>query len=131
VDKGIILFDGVCNFCNSSVNFIIDRDKKDYFRFASLQSVESLEILSRFGLDSSNLTTLILVVKEKYYIKSTAALKIAGRLKFPWYLFLIFLIIPPFIRNPVYDVIARNRYNWFGKRDSCRIPTTEERNKFL
>ncbi|MCI0474398.1 MAG: DCC1-like thiol-disulfide oxidoreductase family protein, partial [Ignavibacteria bacterium] len=68
---------------------------------------------------------------EKHYMKSSAALRIASRLKFPWNLFIIFLIIPAFIRNPVYDLIARNRYNWFGKRDACRIPTEAERNKFL
>jgi predicted DCC family thiol-disulfide oxidoreductase YuxK len=130
-DKGIILFDGVCNFCNSSVNFIIDRDKNDYFRFASLQSEHGKEILNKFGFDSTNLTTIILAEREKYYNKSTAALRIAGRLRFPWNCFKIFLLIPPFIRNPIYDIIARNRYKWFGKLDACRIPTESERKKFL
>ena len=131
MEKGIILFDGICNFCNSSVNFIIDRDKNDYFRFASLQSEKGKDILDRHGLDSNNLTTLILAEGGKYYIKSSAALRIAGRLKFPWNLSIIFLVLPPFLRNPIYDIIARNRYKWFGKRDACRIPTEAERNIFL
>jgi predicted DCC family thiol-disulfide oxidoreductase YuxK len=131
LNKGIVLFDGVCNFCNSSVNFIIDRDKNDYFRFASLQSEAGIEILGRFGLDSTNLTTLILTENQMFHIKSSAALRIAGRLRFPWNLFKIFLFVPPFIRNPIYDTIARNRYKWFGKSDACRIPTESERNKFL
>ncbi|MCI0472200.1 MAG: DCC1-like thiol-disulfide oxidoreductase family protein, partial [Ignavibacteria bacterium] len=122
MNKAVVLFDGVCNFCNASVNFIIDRDKNDYFRFASLQSEDGIKILYQFGLDSTNLTTLILVEGEKYFVKSSAALRIAGRLKFPWNLFAIFLVIPPFIRNPVYDLIAHNRYKWLGKRDACRIP---------
>ena len=94
MDKGIVLFDGVCNFCNSSVNFIIDRDKNDCFRFTSLQSEAGKEILGRFGLDSGNLTTIILVEESNYFIKSSAALRIAGRLKFPWYMLKIFLIVP-------------------------------------
>lgn len=131
MDKGIVLFDGVCNFCNSSVNFIIDRDKNDYFRFTSLQSEEGIKILDHFGLDSTNLTTIILAEDDSYYMKSAAALRIAGRLKFPWNLFKVLLIVPSFIRNPVYDFIARNRYKWFGKSDTCRIPTESERKKFL
>jgi len=131
LDKGIVLFDGVCNFCNSSVNFIIDRDKNDYFRFASLQSDTGREILDRHGLDSTNLTTLILTENQKYHIKSSAALRIAGRLRFPWNLFKIFLIVPSFIRNPFYDIIALNRYKWFGKSDACRIPAEAERKRFI
>ena len=130
-EKGIILFDGVCNFCNSSVNFIIDRDRSDYFRFASLQSETGKEILGRFGLGTGSVTTIMLVEDGNYFIKSSAVFRISGRLRFPWNLFKILLIVPSFIRNPFYDIIARNRYKWFGKRDACRIPTEAEKNKFI
>jgi predicted DCC family thiol-disulfide oxidoreductase YuxK len=131
MDKSIVLFDGVCNFCNSSVNFIIDRDYKDSFRFAALQSEKGIELMKGFGLDSENLKTIILIENGKYYTKTTAALKIAKQLKGFWKISYIFIIIPPFIRNIAYSIIARYRYIWFGKKDACRIPSPEEREKFL
>jgi len=127
----IILFDGVCNFCNSSVNFIIDRDKKDIFKFASLQSDFGQNKLKQFNLSSDNLSTLILISDNKYFTRSTAAIRIAKDLKFPYNLSYAFIIIPPFIRNFFYDIISKNRYRWFGKRDTCRIPSPKERDKFI
>ena len=127
----VILFDGVCNFCNSSVNFIIDNDKNNTFKFASLQSVFGQKILKKFNLPVDSFSTLILTDGNTYYTRSSAALRIAKHLRFPYNLFYAFIIVPPFIRNLFYDIIARNRYKWFGKRDSCRLPSPEERDKFI
>ncbi|MGV8016694.1 MAG: thiol-disulfide oxidoreductase DCC family protein [Ignavibacteria bacterium] len=127
-----MLFDGVCNFCNSSVNFIMERDKNKVFKFASLQSDFAAEILQRNGMSSVTFDTLILAESGgTIYTRSSAALRIARRLRFPWYLSYAFIVIPPFIRNYIYNFIARNRYRWFGKRDACRIPTAEERESFV
>lgn len=130
-DFAIILFDGICNFCNSSVNFIMERDTKNRFKFASLQSETGKDLLNHFGLDSKDLKTIILIENGKYYSKTTAALRITKQLKGFWKLFYIFIIIPSFIRNIAYNIIAKYRYVWFGKRDACRIPTQEEKEKFL
>jgi predicted DCC family thiol-disulfide oxidoreductase YuxK len=127
----IILFDGVCNLCNWSVNFIIERDTKNIFKFAALQTEKGKELIKKFNLDTSNLTTLILIEGEKYYTKSTAALRITKELKGLWKLFYIFIISPPFIRNFMYDLIARYRYKLFGKRDVCRVPGGPDWEKFL
>jgi len=127
----IVLFDGICNFCNSSVNFIMDHDEENYFKFAAIQSEPGQELMKKFGLDPVNLTTFIFVQGDKYYTKTTAALKVAKHLGFPWNLSYIFIIVPPFIRNITYNIIAKYRYKWFGKKDACRIPTPEEREKFL
>lgn len=127
----IILFDGVCNFCNASVNFIMDRDKRDAFRFAALQSDPGAELQKKFGLDPNDLQTFILIDGNNHYTKTTAALRTAKEFGFPWNLTYIFIIIPPLVRNVAYNLIARYRYKWFGKRDTCRIPAPEERAKFL
>ena len=127
----IILFDGVCNFCNSSVNFIIKRDKKNLFRFASLQSDAGQNYLSKFGLSKEESSTIILIENDRYYSRSTAVLRIAKRLKGLWNLFYFFIIIPAPLRNFLYDFISKHRYKWFGKRDVCRIPTEEEKKRFL
>ncbi len=130
-DHKIILFDGVCNLCNGSVNFFITRDKKDIFRFAALQSDIGIELQKKLNIDHENIESFILIDGSKYYKKSTAALKVAAMLGFPYNLLYPLLIIPPFIRNSVYDVIAKYRYKWFGKKNTCRVPTPEERAKFL
>lgn len=127
----VILFDGVCNFCNSSVNFIIDNDKNDLFRFASLQSEYGQNILRKFNLPVDSFSTIILTDGNNYHTRSGAALRISKHLKFPHNLYYVFILVPSFIRNFFYDIIARNRYRLFGKKDACRIPTPEERNKFL
>lgn len=132
IDKQkIILFDGVCNFCNFWVNFILDRDKKDLFKFAALQSKLGNEILKKFNMDNSNLESVILIDGESVYSKSTAALKIAKELSGPVKILYPLLILPKFLRDFFYDLIAKNRYKIFGKKEVCRIPTEEEKVKFL
>lgn len=130
-DKKIVLFDGVCNFCNSSVNFIIDNDKNDVFRFASLQSEQGQKYLKEFNLPLDKFSTIVLIDNEKYFIRTTAALRIAKNLKSPYNLMYVLIFVPPFIRDIFYDIIAHYRYRWFGKKDVCRIPTEEERSKFI
>ena len=127
----IILFDGVCNLCNSSVTFAIKRDKNDIFRFAALQSEIGMQLISKFKIDISQTDSIILVEGNDYYEKSSAALHIAKHLSGGWPLLYGFIILPKFIRNAVYDFIAKNRYKWFGKKESCMIPTPELQAKFL
>ena len=133
IDKSIILFDGVCNLCNTSVNFIIKHDTNNHFRFASLQSDAAKEQLLHNNIknDKNQLDSIILIENNHIYYQSTAALLILKKLKFPINLGYVFIIIPVFIRDTVYHFIAKNRYKWFGKKDICRIPTKEELDKFL
>jgi predicted DCC family thiol-disulfide oxidoreductase YuxK len=132
LNKKIILFDGVCNLCNSAVQFIIKHDKKDVFRFVALQSVMGQEILSYIGIDSKNIDSIILYEPGvAYFYKSDAALQITKRLDGILPIGIIFKIIPTGMRNNLYDYIARNRYNWYGKKESCMIPTPELKIKFL
>lgn len=130
-EKGIVLFDGVCNFCNSSVNFIIRKDDTDYFRFLPLQSERGKTLVSKFNLDPENLQTVILLEGGRIYTKSTAALRIARKLKGGWRLFYGFVVIPAFIRDLVYNLIAKHRYKWWGKRESCMVPDANMKTKFL
>jgi predicted DCC family thiol-disulfide oxidoreductase YuxK len=130
-DTAIIIFDGVCNLCNSSINFIIKHDKKNYFRFASLQSEKGKELLKKYSIDSSKTDSIILIENNTVYIRSTAALRITKHLNKIYPILYGFLIIPVPIRNFVYDTIARNRYKWFGKKETCMIPTDELRSRFL
>jgi len=110
----------------------MERDKNKVFKFASLQSDFAAEILRRNGMDGTAFDTLILAESSgMIYTRSSAALRIARRLRFPWHLLYVFVIIPPFIRDHIYNIIARNRYRWFGKREACRIPTAEERERFV
>lgn len=127
----IILFDGVCNLCNSSVNFIIDRDKKNIFKFAALQSEAGQKILDKSGMNKNDFDSVVLVDENKFYSKSSAALKIVKEFPFLWKALYIFIIIPAPLRNFFYDLVAKNRYSWFGKKDSCRMPSPELKNKFL
>jgi len=129
--KQIILFDGVCNFCNYWVNFVIKQDKNDLFRFAALQSENAKELASRFNIDTSNLETFVLIIGEKFYIKSTAALMICKELRSPIKILYPLIIIPKLLRDFVYDLIAINRYKLFGRKESCIIPTDAEKVKFL
>ena len=129
--KSIILFDGVCNLCNSSIDFILKRDEKDRFWVGALQEEPGKILLKKFNTQPDYLDSLVLVENEKIYFRSTAALKIAKHLSGLWPLFCVFLVIPPFLRDPIYDWIGKNRYRWFGKKNTCRLPTPEERAKFL
>ncbi len=132
-DKQLILFDGVCNLCNSSVVYVIKRDKNDRFRFAPLQSEIGQNVIEKFKINTENTDSILLYdpKEDKITYKSTAALKIAANLNFPINILSFFLIVPVFIRNWVYDYIAKNRYQWYGKKESCMIPTPELKSKFL
>lgn len=126
----IILFDGVCNLCNASVRFIVDRDPKGIFRFAPLQSETGKRLLAEYG-EADDLSTLILIEDRKSYTQSSAALRIARRLSGAWPAFSALLIIPRPLRDVIYRFIAVRRYKWFGRTEECRIPTPEERERFL
>jgi predicted DCC family thiol-disulfide oxidoreductase YuxK len=131
-NKKIILFDGVCNLCEASVQFIIKKDKKDIFRFVAIQSDLGQEIIKNIGIDTSKIDSIVLYEPGKaYYYKSEAALKIAKDLGGMVTIFSIFSFLPKSISNLVYDFIAKNRYKWYGKKESCMIPTPELKAKFL
>lgn len=130
--KKIVLFDGVCNLCNDAVQRIIKHDKKDVFRFASLQSDFGKKLVEERGLDPEEIDSIILIEPGvAYYRKSTAALEISRDLSGGYSLLKHFLIIPENLRDGIYDFIAKNRYKWFGKKDQCMIPTPELKAKFL
>ena len=127
----IIIFDGVCNFCNATVNFIMKYDKKSRFYFTANQSGEGQKILQDFGIETTDVGTIYLYTAGKIYHKSTAALRIASFLQFPFNLAYAFIIVPAFFRDAIYSFIAKNRYKWFGKKESCRIPSPEEAVRFI
>jgi|TARA_B100001094_G_C18078973_1_gene744136 predicted DCC family thiol-disulfide oxidoreductase YuxK len=127
----VILFDGVCNLCNNSVKFIIKNDKRDIFKFAPLQSEYGINVQNRHNINTNEINSIILINGEKIFTKSNAALRIAKDLGAPYFIFYIFIVIPVFIRNFIYDFIAKNRYKWFGKMESCMIPSNELKNKFF
>ena len=129
--KSLVLFDGVCHFCNNSVNFIIDRDPEKKFVFAPLQSQFSKDILNRLNEQSISIDTVILIQDNKVYKRSRASLEIARQLNGLWPLCYVAILIPGFIRDFVYNYIAKNRYKWFGQMEACRIPTPEMRERFL
>jgi len=128
----IILFDGVCNLCNRSVIFILQREKESVFQFASIQSEAGQELLEWCNLSLDYNQAVVLIDHERIYLGSTAALKIGQTLKFPWsILSYAGFIVPQLIRDWVYNQIAVNRYQWFGKRDRCMIPTESLKTRFL
>jgi predicted DCC family thiol-disulfide oxidoreductase YuxK len=133
----VILFDGVCNLCNASVLFVIDRDPRGHFAFAPLQSPEAARMLhargyaGRYAAGPPELASVLLVQGDRVFERSTAALHVARRLGGAWPLMSAFLAVPRPIRDAVYDWIARNRYRWFGRQDACRIPTPELRSRFV
>ena len=127
----IILFDGICNLCNSSVQYVIKHDKDNKFRFASLQGNMGQQLLKQYELPLNELNSFVLIQDGKAYTRSTASLFVARQLTGMVKLLYGFIIVPAFIRNWVYDIIAKNRYKWFGKRDSCMIPTESLKSRFL
>ncbi len=127
----IVLFDGICNFCNSSINFIIEHDRKNSFKFAPLQSEIGEKLMGKFELNSPLIDSVILIENDQAFTHSTAALKIARHLGGIWQLAYVFIVIPKFIRDFFYKLFAKNRYRLFGKRDACMLPTPEVRAKFL
>jgi len=131
-DSALLLFDGVCNLCNGFVNFLIDHDPDGEIRVGALQSEAARPYLQAFGLDPSYLDSVVLIERGRVYQKSTAALRVARRLEAPWPLAYYALIgIPRLLRDRVYDVVASNRYDWFGKRDACRMPTPDLQARFI
>jgi predicted DCC family thiol-disulfide oxidoreductase YuxK len=131
MEHPIILFDGVCNYCNAIVNWVIRLDRKARFRFASLQSERGRSLLQQHGLSPEGLESVVLIDGEKVYTKSDATLRIVRYL--PWWLqeARALWIVPRPFRDAIYDYVARNRYKWFGKKDSCMIPSQEQRGRFL
>ena len=127
----IVLFDGICNLCNGSVQFMIRHDRKGKFRFASLQSETGKALQEKYHFDPSVLDTIILIENDRAYIRSTGVLRIARGLDGLLPALYVFTIVPVFIRDFVYKMVARNRYRWFGHRDECMIPTPELRERFL
>jgi len=131
-NKKIILFDGVCNLCDNTVQHIIKHDKNDIFRFVALQSELGQKIINYIGIDTSKTDSIILYEPGRaYYYKSEAAIKIAKELRGIYFLLGIFSFIPKSLSNKVYDYIAKNRYKWYGRKDECMIPTPELKAKFL
>jgi predicted DCC family thiol-disulfide oxidoreductase YuxK len=130
-NKSIILFDGVCNLCNASVNFVIKHDKNEQFLFASFQSDAAKEIMLHFNLKNLNLDSIMLVEGDKIYEKSTAILRITRHLNSGFKLLYFFIVIPKLVRDWLYSYIAKNRYKFFGKRESCMIPSLELKNRFI
>lgn len=131
LESKIILFDGVCNLCNASVNFVIDRDPDHRFKFASLQSDFGSKKLKAEGKDPSELSSIVFIEGDHLYHKSTAALKVARQLSGGWPLLYVFIIIPRFLRDMIYDLIAKNRYRWFGRQDACRMPSPDVQTRFI
>lgn len=127
----IVLFDGVCHLCNSSVNFIIRHDPHGRLKFAPLQSPVGQELLRQHNLSSDILDTFVLIESGRAYTRSTAALRVARRLSGLWPVAYVGIVVPRPIRDAVYRLIARNRYRWFGKRDACMMPTAEVKARFL
>lgn len=131
-DKKIILFDGVCNLCDASIQFIIKHDKKDIFRFVAIQSELGQRIIKHIGINTTETDSIILYLPGiAYFYKAEAALKIAKDLNGIYSFLSLLNVFPNSISNMVYDYIAKNRYKWYGKKEQCMIPTSELKSKFL
>jgi predicted DCC family thiol-disulfide oxidoreductase YuxK len=130
-NKPIILFDGICNLCNGAVQYVIKHDKNNKFLFASLQSNAGQALLQKYNLPDTVFNSFVLIKDNTFYLKSTAALMVAKQLKGAIKLLYGFIIIPTFIRNAIYNIIAKKRYRWFGKQEQCMLPTPELSAKFL
>jgi len=130
-DKPILLFDGVCNLCNGSIQFVIDHDPKGRFRFAPLQSEAAERLLEDVGFHGYDFDTFVLVDGDDYYTKSEAALRVASGLKFPWSVAGVFRVLPRPLRDAVYDAVASHRYAIFGRKAQCMVPTPEVRERFV
>lgn len=130
-NQAIVLFDGVCNFCNSTINFIIERDRKNRFKFAPLQSETGQKLLDEYGIDKIETDSVVVIENGKAYTHSTAALRVSKNLGGAWSLLYAFVIVPKFIRDFFYKLFAKYRYKLFGKKDACMMPTPEVKQKFL
>jgi predicted DCC family thiol-disulfide oxidoreductase YuxK len=129
--KSIVFFDGVCNLCNASIDFIIKHDRNNQFLVGALQDSFSKAILSVHNVDEDYMDSLVLLENGQIFYRSTAALKIARKLSGIWPIFYPLIFLPTWLRDPVYDFIGKNRYRWFGKKNTCRIASPEENSKFL
>ena len=129
--RPLILFDGYCNLCSASVIFILKREREDTFRFASLQSQYAENLLEQLGISRDVPDSIVLMEGKGIYYQSTAALRIVRKLRGLWPLIYVFMIVPRFIRDPIYNWIARNRYRWFGKKSTCFMPQQDLNYKFL
>jgi predicted DCC family thiol-disulfide oxidoreductase YuxK len=127
----VLLFDGVCNLCNSSVQFILKHEKNHNLKFAAIQSEAGEKLLALYRIDPNETNSVILISDDHVYTASDAVLKLTHHLKFPYSLGKIFVVVPKAIRNFFYKKVADNRYNWFGKRESCMVPTPQLKNRFL
>lgn len=127
----LVLFDGVCNFCNFWIQFALKHDKKGKLKFGSLQGTTAQQILPQYDIDPAVLTSVIFIEDGTAYRESTAALKVCKYLDGGWKLLYVFIIIPAFLRDGLYKWIGRNRYKWFGKQESCMLPTPEQRARFV
>ena len=130
-DHSIILFDGVCNLCNRSVQYVIRHDAEKKFHFASLQSDAGQQLLKQYHLPADNFNSFVLIQDAKAYTRSTAALRVAKQLKGITKLLYGFIIVPRFLRDAIYNLIANNRYKWFGERESCMLPSPDLQSRFL
>ncbi|MBI2487857.1 MAG: thiol-disulfide oxidoreductase DCC family protein [Deltaproteobacteria bacterium] len=130
-NNSIILFDGVCNLCSGIVLFTIRRDPQGIFKYAPLQSETGKSLLKQFGLPIDDFDSFVLVEGNKYYQKSTAVLRVAKRIRGLWPLIYLFIIVPRPIRDFIYDIVAKNRYRWFGKKEECLIPTPDIKSRFF
>lgn len=130
-DKGLVLFDGYCNLCSWSVQFILKRDSKDYFRFASLQSEIANQFFKDYNIPKGFYQSIVLIEKNAVYFKSDAALRIAHKLKGLWPVLYSFKITPKAFRDYIYTIIAKNRFKWFGKKEICYVPNEKYLVKFL
>jgi predicted DCC family thiol-disulfide oxidoreductase YuxK len=131
MEQPLVLFDGVCNFCNYWVRFIIKRDKMARLKFTSLQGETARSILPAYSINPKVLSSVILIEKGKAYTASSAAIRICRHLDGAWKLMYGLIIIPKFLRDAVYNLISRNRYSWFGKKDQCMIPSAKDKDRFL
>jgi predicted DCC family thiol-disulfide oxidoreductase YuxK len=129
--SGTILFDGVCNLCNGFVRFVIRRDPSARFRFAALQSDAAATLLRDAGVSAALPDSVVLVAGGRVYVRSAAVLRVARGLRFPWPLAYAGILVPPFIRDRLYDIVAARRYRWFGRRETCMMPTPDLARRFL
>jgi len=127
----ILIFDGVCHLCSRVVKFILAHEAQPTLRFAPVQSTTGARMMREFGLSPEDAETFVLVVEGQAYVRSEAAIRVARHLKYPWRLLAVIRVLPPSLRNWGYDRVARNRYRWFGKSDSCMVPTANVRARFI
>jgi predicted DCC family thiol-disulfide oxidoreductase YuxK len=127
----IVLFDGVCNFCDTNVQRIMRNDPAGYFVFASLQSNIGQQLLAYFQLDQQSLDSIVLIEDKRIFTMSSAILQIVKKMNWPWRFLYIGILLPRFMRDPIYAWVAKNRYRWYGKKDQCMIPTPEQRRRFI